>query len=217
MLKKSPALMSFEVGELPEPLQSFMRAAQIKPIAPLRSGEIFCNCPIDHFAVSVATREDLTTIFDSLIRQGGQAIEKPHVWPVQVVGCPSVPITDVKHMASVRAFDLRWALLAPYSRNDVIDMFLRHNGGPGVHHIAIEVQNIRIAIENLIKTYQVREVSDLAEDEGMMSQVFYKVENDIRILELVERYGAFDGTFTCNNVAALTRGERERAYNEEKQ
>lgn len=176
----------------------------------LKRDELFFRTPVDHVAIAFPCRHLFDKAYKCLKNQCSEIISDFHLWPDEVLGCPQVPYSDRKFMASFMFDGTRLVLLLPYSCGDVIDNFCRQAGGAALHHVALTVPDIITASERLKAIPAARAVTPIVRDE-QMAQAFFQVGDDPRLVELVQREGSFNGTFTCQNVRQLTEGERVNA------
>lgn len=194
--------------ELPEIIKRILRENNLKLPFPLKDNEQLAVENVDHVAIALTSVEE----FDGLCQEIPciyPVLEKKHIWPIDIAGCPQVPVADLKYMASFKVHDSRLVLLCPYSEGDVIHNFVCHAGGAALHHLAFTVPNLASSMKRLMRDFpNIRQITPVATDSGYMSQVFFQLPNDPRIIELVQRENDFEGTFTCTNVRQLTEGER---------
>ncbi len=170
------------------------------------AGMPLCDCAIDHFAVAVTSPRELKSYWQSLTEGGAETIEPVLLWPDDVPGCQPVSNESKKWMVTLDCYRFKLVLLAPHNESDLIARFLKHTG-TGVHHLAFTTSNIRAKLEECLNVSGVSQISPLAIDSNSLSQVFVRIMGDARIIELIERKDTFHGTFTCRNIAALTKGE----------
>jgi hypothetical protein len=201
-------LAQYQQIDLPATIKEILNQNMLNPPSPIGGQELLANESVDHVAIALNSYDE----FDGLYRELANTyplLEDKHVWPKDLPGCPQVPLTDLKYMVSFKVRDTRLVLLCAYSQGDVIDNFVRHAGGAALHHIALTVSNLAIAMKLLVQDFpSIRQITPLAKDSGFMSQVFFQLPDEPRIIELVERENDFQGTFTCPNVQQLTEGER---------
>lgn len=169
------------------------------------------RAPIDHVAIALPSKEEVATIVQALLDTGYPIAEPLHLWPDDIPDCPPVAAEDRKWMATIDIGEMLVVLLAPCSEDDLIARFLERAGRPDIHHIAFAVDPIDEMLNTVTMIPGVRQITPLAEDEDLLSQVFLMKDPDIRIVELIERPSSFRGTFTCRNIIALTQGERLNA------
>ena len=201
--------------DLPPALAEIMSRNFRNPPEIVRSGMLLHDAPVDHLAFALLSEDHLCRNFDLLMRGRSEAtvIDLPRTWP-EGDGCPEVHWRDRKWMATVALADgLQVTLLAPRSDGDVISTYLGNAGGEELHHVALRVVAIVECLDQ-VKTScrSARQITPLAIDEDYLAQVFLKFDPDHRIVELVERFASFTGSFTCKNVQTLTAGERNHAF-----
>lgn len=164
------------------------------------------TAPVDHVAVALAGRADAERLWLDLSNRGARLIEALLLWPDEIPGCQPVPDEHKKWMTTLDVGPYWLVLLAPHRPDDIIGRLVQRARGAAVHHIAFHVHNISRALSACLAVPDVRQVTVLAED-TTLSQVFLRVGDDPRIVELIEREPGFMGTFTCKNIATLTAGE----------
>jgi hypothetical protein len=163
---------------------------------------------VDHVAVALPARSDVERLWLQLSDRGARVVEALLLWPDEIPGCDPVPPEHKKWMATLDVGPYWIVLLAPHGPDDLIGRFVQRAAGAAIHHIAFCVPNISRALESCLSVPGVRQITVLAED-ATLSQVFLRVEDDPRIIELIERAEGFEGTFTCQNIRALTAGEAQ--------
>jgi hypothetical protein len=167
-----------------------------------------CHATVDHVAIAVPSLTALRELSEWFSGHGAKTLEPVHLWPDDLSGCPEVPDQDKKWMTTFDYQDVMTVLLAPHSEDDLIAAFLRRSGGIDAHHVAYSVREVGAALEDCLRVPGVSQISELAVDGTTLSQVFMRTSADVCFTELIHRAREFLGTFTCNNVAALTKGER---------
>lgn len=197
-----------QIGLLPIRAQRILEEGFSNPPKLALAGMPLEHCSVDHVAIALQDVGTLKAIWYEATECGATTVEAVHRWPDGSPGCESVPESDKKWMCTIDAGGLMFVLLAPQSENDVIASFIKR-GGEGVHHIAFNVPNIHVSLSQCLSVVGVRQITVLAEDRPLLSQVFLKTVGDDRITELVTRGDQFRGTFTCRNIAKLTEGERQ--------
>lgn len=95
-------------------------------------------------------------------------------------------------------------LASPKNLGDQLSNFIQKRGMRGVHHIAIKVQYLTIQIDRWLKK-GFTQISPIAEDKGI-KQCFL-MNRYGQIIELIERAGDGNKTFTCNNIDKLRQSE----------
>jgi hypothetical protein len=199
-----------QLGQIdcPELLQRILHQNSLNPPSPIKEQEQLAKESVDHVAIALNSIEDFNGLYQEL-SSTYPLLEDKHIWPNDIPGCPQVALTDLKYMVSFKVHDTRLVLLCAYSQGDVIDNFVRYAGGAALHHVALTVPNLTVAMSQLVRDFpNIRQITPLASDFGFMSQVFFQIPDEPRIIELVERENDFQGTFTCANVRQLTEGER---------
>lgn len=199
---------SVDISKLPHKLTQVISHCFDHPPLLACEGMPLHNAAIDHLALALPTHADIVEMAVALNVAGIDVVEPLHRWPDDIPECPTVPVADRKWMATFNLGEMLLVLLAPQSEDDLIARFVQWAGGPGIHHMAFQVDPIEETLAQLTNTLGVRQITPLAVDDDYLKQVFLKMEPDIRIIELIERVDTFQGTFTCSNIAALTAGER---------
>lgn len=169
----------------------------------------------DHTAIAVRDYHELRLVFDYIVGNGHVPLNEPYLWPDSIPDCPTVPMKLKKYMAEIHIGSEVIVLLAPFSSDDLIAQTIRRVGNPAIHHIAYRVSDIDEMRGRLLQMEGVDEISEVAVDEGKLSQIFLSIEADHRIVELIERAPEYTENFTCKNVETLTRGEAKHARNVE--
>lgn len=200
---------------LPKPvLEKFMEVVEHPPFVAGHGGPLEMMRR-DHTAIAVRDFHELVFVFDYIVQNGHVPINQPYLWPDSIENCPEVPMKLKKYMAEIQIGSEVIVLLAPFSSDDLIAQTIRRVGNPAIHHVAYRVSNIQEMRERLLQMEGVSEISDLAIDEGKLSQIFLSIEADHRIVELIERAPDYVENFTCKNVETLTKGEAKHARNAE--
>lgn len=197
------------VSELPNKISQLIQQSFEDPPLLARQGMPLHNAAIDHVAIALPSKGEVQTIIQALTEAEFPVVEPLHLWPDDIPECPKVADEDRKWMATADLGEMLVVLLAPHAENDLIARFLARSGRPNIHHIAFAVHPIGDVLETVTAIPDVRQITPLAKDEEHLCQVFLKMDPDIRIVELIERVHNFRGTFTCNNITALTAGERQ--------
>jgi hypothetical protein len=190
-----------------EDVTSVIRRIFTTPPLLATAGMPLGHAPVDHVAIAVPSLTALRELSEWFSGHGATILEPVHLWPDDA-GCPPGPDDDKKWMTTFVYEEVMTVLLAPHSHDDLIAAFLRRSGGIGAHHVAYSVREVGAALEDCLRVPGVSQISALAVDGSTLSQVFMRTSADICFTELIHRARGFAGTFTCNNIAVLTRGER---------
>ncbi|MFZ1682798.1 MAG: hypothetical protein WAU88_01585 [Candidatus Zixiibacteriota bacterium] len=194
---------------LPSELQSVIGASFKKLPRLTEERAPLEHAPIDHIAVAALNARELRRLWQIATDIGAKVVEPVHLWPDDLPGCPEIVFdADRKYMCTVDVDDFLVVLLAPHNGSDIIADFLERSGGPSVHHFALAVDNVETKLSECRSYPYVRQITPIATDEGLLTQVFLAADDDTRIIELIKRGKDFRGTFTCKNIATLTAGER---------
>jgi hypothetical protein len=187
-------------------VRHLLRRAVEEPTALARDGGPLAGARLDHVTLALESESALRREFAGLVEGGATVREPVAAWPEDVGGRPAVEPRDRKWIATVDVGPWLVVLVAPRTRGDVVARFLRAAGGAGVHHVAYAVPDVRAATAACLREAGTRRIARATG--RRLSQVFLRVEGEIAIVELVRRHPRFRGTFTPENVAALTAGER---------
>lgn len=179
------------------------------PLSPVLPGGPLHDAEVHHIALAMSERKVRRWARDLEAVHRLRPVEPFHRWPNEAPGCPPTPPENHTYLASFQAEGVRVVLLAPPHRGCVLARFLR-KAGEGLHHVAFETANITASMAEMAAA-GVRQVTDLADREPDLKQVFYKGDPDPRLIELVESAG-FAGTFKCGNLDVLIDGERRNAF-----
>jgi hypothetical protein len=202
--------MQCKKGLLPGSLGRLLHRGLSNPLNLVRPGGLLYAAPVHHVALALSEPKVRRWAAELERKHNLHPIEPLHLWPDEAPGCPRTPAEHQTVMASFQADGFRVVLLAPAHDRCVLARHLR-KAGQGLHHVAFEVPDIE-ATTAMLGALGLRQITDLADDEPELKQVFFKQDPDPRIVELVERASGFDGTFKCGNLRTLIDGERRNAF-----
>lgn len=195
---------------LPGALGRILHRSLCDPLNVVAPGGLLYNTPIHHLAIALSAQKVQHWALKLEREHGLHPIEPLHLWPDEAPGCPTTLVEHQTVMASFQADGFRVVLLAPAHDRCVLARHLR-KVGEGLHHVAFDVNEIAAKTAHL-RALGLRQITELADDEPELKQVFFKQDPDPRIIELVERATLFDGTFKCGNIRTLIEGERRNAF-----
>jgi hypothetical protein len=160
---------------------------------------------LDHFVVTLPDAGLFWNFNRDLADLGATVIEAAGVWPTEF--CTEAVPDDLRMLfASFRLpAGNSVVLAAPHAPRDQIDRFLEAYGVGSIHHVAVEVTNIREAVHQWISAGF--KALPGPQDDGALAQWFLRSRYG-QLVELVERKNATAATFSCANMTALRKAER---------
>ena len=159
---------------------------------------------IDHAAQVVASRAEVDRLVDAFERRGALVVEAPYEFPEGVCDT-TLPRPFHKYMGTVQLASGLLVISAPMSQGDQLSQHLATFGERVPHHVAVLVHDIYTAVQAwAARGWQAGPVTD----DGSLAQVFLGSPATRQLIELISRRDQ-DGraTFSCGNVAALSRAE----------
>ncbi|WP_017314309.1 VOC family protein [Mastigocladopsis repens] len=164
---------------------------------------------VDHFVLLFPETETLTKYADALVKYGAQITEGPGLWPDDFCDNLDGLPEDISmyFLAVLMPSSVILVLVAPHAPNDKLDILLNKRGVNAVHHVALCVDDIRIAATSWQKKGFIP-LSMTPQDDGCLCQWFLGNSAE-QIIELICRRCGGRETFSCQNVAGLRLSEGE--------
>jgi hypothetical protein len=162
--------------------------------------------PLDHVAQVVESPAEVDRRVADCERRGGVIVEPPYVFPDGVCA-ESLSWPFHKYMATVQTAHGLLVISAPLADGDQLSAHLARFGPSVPHHVAIPVPQIVPATT----AWQARGwCAGPIIDDGALAQVFLVQPMSAQLVELISRKDPADlATFSCGNVAALSRAEAD--------